>query len=39
MPFSGVLPESWLTRSGAVYGGQPLPRCTRDDLLASVLAG
>jgi hypothetical protein len=38
MQFSGVIPESWLTRSGAVYGGQPLPRLTRDDLMASVRA-
>ncbi len=34
--FSGVLPEQWLARSGAIYRGRPLPRRTRDDLLATV---
>jgi radical SAM superfamily enzyme YgiQ (UPF0313 family) len=38
MQFSGVIPESWLTRSGAVYGGRPLPQLTRDDLLGSIRA-
>jgi radical SAM superfamily enzyme YgiQ (UPF0313 family) len=34
--FSGVIPERWLERAGALYQGQPLPRRTRDDLLAAV---
>lgn len=34
--FSGVVPEPWLTRAGAIYHGRPLPRRTRDDLLATV---
>jgi hypothetical protein len=38
MQFSGVIPESWLTLSGAVYGGQPLPLRTREDLLTPVRA-
>jgi radical SAM superfamily enzyme YgiQ (UPF0313 family) len=36
MQFSGVVPERWLERSGVIYGGQPLPRRTRDDLFAAV---
>jgi radical SAM superfamily enzyme YgiQ (UPF0313 family) len=34
--FSGVVPERWLARTGAIYGGRPLPRRTRHDLLATV---
>jgi len=34
--FSGVLPERWLAHAGAIYRGRPLPRRTRDDLLATV---
>lgn len=34
--FSGVVPERWLERAGAIYGGRPLPHVTRDDLLATV---
>jgi hypothetical protein len=34
--FSGVVPEQALVRTGRVYGGRPLPRVTRDDLLATV---
>jgi hypothetical protein len=34
--FSGVAPERWLERTGRIYGGKPLPRVTRDDLLATV---
>jgi radical SAM superfamily enzyme YgiQ (UPF0313 family) len=34
--FSGVAPEGWLERTGRIYGGRPLPRVTRDDLLATV---
>jgi radical SAM superfamily enzyme YgiQ (UPF0313 family) len=34
--FSGVAPERWLEWTGRIYGGRPLPRVTRDDLLATV---
>jgi radical SAM superfamily enzyme YgiQ (UPF0313 family) len=34
--FSGVVPERWLERAGSIYGGRPLPRVTRSDLLATV---
>jgi hypothetical protein len=34
--FSGTVPERWLERAGVVYHGQPLPRRTRDDLLATI---
>jgi hypothetical protein len=34
--FSGVVPERWLERAGTIYSGRPLPRVTRDDLLATV---
>ncbi|MGE5361659.1 MAG: B12-binding domain-containing radical SAM protein [Bacteroidales bacterium] len=34
--FSGIAPERWLERAGAIYRGRPLPRRTRDELLASV---
>jgi radical SAM superfamily enzyme YgiQ (UPF0313 family) len=34
--FSGVVPERWLERTGRIYSGRPLPRVTRDDLLATV---
>jgi len=34
--FSGAVPERWLERAGRVYDGRPLPRVTRDDLLATV---
>jgi radical SAM superfamily enzyme YgiQ (UPF0313 family) len=36
LQFSGVVPERWLERSGVLYGGQPLPVRTRDDLLNTV---
>jgi hypothetical protein len=28
--------ERWLERTGRIYAGRPLPRVTRDDLLATV---
>lgn len=34
--FSGIVPERWLEWAGAIYWGRPLPRITRDDLLATV---
>jgi radical SAM superfamily enzyme YgiQ (UPF0313 family) len=34
--FSGAVPESWLEGSGRVHAGRPLPRITRDDLMATV---
>jgi radical SAM superfamily enzyme YgiQ (UPF0313 family) len=34
--FSGLVPERWLERTGRIYDGRPLPRVTRDDLLATV---
>jgi radical SAM superfamily enzyme YgiQ (UPF0313 family) len=34
--FSGAVPGSWLTRTGRVYGGRPLPRRTREELLQTV---
>jgi hypothetical protein len=34
--FSGAVPERWLERTGRIYPGRPLPRVTRDDLLATV---
>jgi radical SAM superfamily enzyme YgiQ (UPF0313 family) len=34
--FSGVVPERWLERAGRIYAGRPLPRVTRDELLATV---
>jgi radical SAM superfamily enzyme YgiQ (UPF0313 family) len=34
--FSGAMPERWLERSGRIYAGRPLPRITRDELLATV---
>jgi radical SAM superfamily enzyme YgiQ (UPF0313 family) len=34
--FSGVVPEHWLERAGRIYAGRPLPRITRDDLMATV---
>jgi radical SAM superfamily enzyme YgiQ (UPF0313 family) len=36
MQFSGVVPERWLERAGAIYRGRPLPQRTRDDLMATV---
>ena len=36
MEFSGALPERWLERTGRIYAGRPLPRITRDELLATV---
>jgi hypothetical protein len=36
MQFSGAVPEGWLERTGRVYAGRPLPRVTRDELLATV---
>jgi hypothetical protein len=34
--FSGVVPERWLEWTGRIYTGRPLPRITRDDLMATV---
>src|SRR5258707_8895122 len=34
--FSGAVPDGWLERTGRIYDGRPLPRVTRDDLLATV---
>ena len=34
--FSGAVPDRWLERTGRLYRGRPLPRVTRDDLLATV---
>jgi radical SAM superfamily enzyme YgiQ (UPF0313 family) len=34
--FSGVVPERWLERAGMLYRPRPLPRRTRDDLLATI---
>jgi radical SAM superfamily enzyme YgiQ (UPF0313 family) len=34
--FSGVVAERWLERTGRIYAGRPLPRVTREDLLATV---
>jgi radical SAM superfamily enzyme YgiQ (UPF0313 family) len=39
MQFSGVMPDGWLERAGRIYKGRPLPRRTRDDLLATVRPG
>jgi radical SAM superfamily enzyme YgiQ (UPF0313 family) len=36
MQFSGVAPESWLARAGAIYRGAPMPTRTREELLATV---
>lgn len=34
--FSKTVPESWLHNSGKLYGGKPLPRVSRDDLLSQI---
>jgi radical SAM superfamily enzyme YgiQ (UPF0313 family) len=34
--FSRAVPERWLARTNRIYGGHPLPRRTRDDLLKTV---
>jgi hypothetical protein len=34
--FSGLVPERWLEGAGAIYRGRPLPRRTRDDLMATI---
>jgi radical SAM superfamily enzyme YgiQ (UPF0313 family) len=34
--FSGTVPDTWLERTNRIYGGRPLPRRTREDLLATV---
>jgi radical SAM superfamily enzyme YgiQ (UPF0313 family) len=34
--FSGAMPERWLERTGRIYASRPLPRITRDELLATV---
>jgi radical SAM superfamily enzyme YgiQ (UPF0313 family) len=34
--FSGIVPERWLERAGTIHGGRPLPRRTRDDLMATI---
>jgi hypothetical protein len=34
--FSGAVPDRWLERTGRIYAGRPLPRITRDELLATV---
>jgi radical SAM superfamily enzyme YgiQ (UPF0313 family) len=36
MQFSGVVPGRWLERAGVIARGRPLPRRTRNDLLATV---
>jgi len=36
MQFSKTVPESWMHRTGKLYEGQPMPRVTREELLASV---
>lgn len=34
--FSKTVPESWMHRTGRLYEGQPMPRVTREELLATV---
>jgi radical SAM superfamily enzyme YgiQ (UPF0313 family) len=34
--FSGLIPDSVLARAGKIYPGRPMPRVTRDDLMATV---
>jgi len=34
--FSGLIPDSVLARVGKVYPGRPMPRVSRDDLMATV---
>lgn len=34
--FSKTVPESWLHKSGKLYGGKPLPHVSRDELIASI---
>ena len=34
--FSGLVSDRWLERTGRIYTGRPLPRVTRDDLMATV---
>lgn len=34
--FSKTVPESWLHKSGRLYGGTPLPHITRDELIAGI---
>jgi hypothetical protein len=34
--FSKTVPESWLHKSGRLYGGTPLPNVSRDELIASI---
>lgn len=36
MQFSGAVPERWLVGTGKIYGGQSLPRVSREDLLGVV---
>lgn len=36
MQFSKTVPESWMHRTGRLYEGQPMPRVTREELLATV---
>jgi radical SAM superfamily enzyme YgiQ (UPF0313 family) len=36
MQFSGIVPDGWLQRTGAIYSGRPLPRRTHADLLTTV---
>ena len=34
--FSGIVPERWLERAGTIHRSRPLPRRTRDDLMATI---
>lgn len=34
--FSGLIPDGVLARAGRIYPGRPMPRITRDDLMAAV---
>ena len=36
--FSSVVPEQWLEGLGVIYGGRPVPRRTRHDLLPTIRA-
>jgi radical SAM superfamily enzyme YgiQ (UPF0313 family) len=37
--FSGIVPERWLERAGTIHRSRPLPRRTRDDLMATIRPG
>jgi hypothetical protein len=36
MQFSKTVPESWMHRTGKLYEGQPMPKVTREELMAKV---